>query len=263
MIVIYAVYLDAYLIENLLLDATVLVMTSLLWDKRVRWKRIFAASVVGAILACCLLLLQVQGCRSNGICNLLQGYIVMKIAYHKTKLQELVRGVLYFYTISFVYIKGYEKLRVELGELHGLVLSVAVLLFIGVAIAYLKYCRRKDAKDVYCDVEILDKGKKVQVKALYDTGNVLQEPISGKPVSIVEKEVMEALGGLEHNTNYKYIPFHSVGKENGMLIGMEVDGLKIYKKGECIERYCEIVALYEGQLSTDGRFRMILHQGLL
>ncbi len=263
MVAIYAVYLDAYFLENLLLDATVLILTTLLWDKRVKWKRILASAVTGALLACCLLLFQIRGCRSYGVCNLLQGYVVMKIAYRNTRTKELIRGALYFYTISFAYIKVYEKLRLEFEELHGLVISTAVLVLIGVAVAYLKYCRRKDAQEVYYDVEILNGGKKIRVRALYDTGNALREPISGKAVSIVEKAVLEELGGLEQKKDYTYIPFHSIGEENGVLMGIEVDDLRIWKKDECIERYCEIVALYEGRLSTDGRFRMILHQELL
>jgi len=262
-VAIYTVYLDTYFIENVLLDATVLILTTLVWDKRVKWKRILAASVTGALLACGFLLVQIRGGRSVGFCNLLQGYVVLKIAYRGSKASKLLRGALYFYTISFVYIKVYEKMRMELEELHGLVISAAVLVLLGVAVVYLRYCKRKDTEDVYCDVEILSGGKKIQVRALYDTGNILREPVSGKPVSIVEKALMEEAGGLEQNNDCTYIPFHSIGEENGVLMGIEVDGLKIWKRDECIERYCEMVALYDGQLSTDGRFRMILHQELL
>lgn len=263
MIVIYAVYLDTYFIENLLLDVSVLVLTTLLWDKRLRWKMIWAAAIAGAVVSCGLLLFRIQGYQVRMICNLLQGFLVLKIAFWKTNIRELLRGATYFYTISFVFSEVYELLRGKLGEVHGLVISLGVLTIISITIAYLKYCKRREKEDVYYEVEILSKGKKIQVRALYDTGNVLTEPISGRPVSIIEKALVEEIWMLEEIQRYKYIPFHSVGKEHGVIMGMEVDGLFIRKDDERIERYGEIVALYDGKLSSDGRFGMILHQKMM
>ncbi len=263
MIAIYAVYLDMYFIENLLLNASVLVLTALLWDKRLQWKRISIASFLGAVLSCGGLLVRIQGYSMSAICNLLQGLLVMKAAFWKTDIRGLLRGAVYFYTLSFVFTQVYEWLRGKLGELHGLVISVGVLLILSMAIAYLRYCKRKEKEDVYYDVEILGKGKKIQVRALHDTGNVLRDPISQKPVSIIEKSLLEEIWKLEEPQNFKCIPFRSIGKEQGVIMGMEVDALFIRKNDECIERYGEIVALYDGQLSSDGRFRMILHQGII
>lgn len=263
MIVIYAVYMDVYFAENLMLNMLVLFLTSIVWNKRIRMVRISVAAVAGAALACGMLVVRLCGYRADVLCNLIQGLIVLKIAYRKTTVQELIRGALYFSSISFVFTQLYENIRNKSDKMHGMVLSIGVLLVLGMAITYLKICKRKEEEDVYYDVEILGKGKKVFVKAIYDTGNVLTEPVSGKAVSIIEKSVMEEIWNLEEMQEYKYIPFRSVGKECGILMGMEVDGLLIRRNDECIERYCEVVALYDGQLSSDGRFRMILHQGIV
>ena len=260
---IYAVYLDLYFIENLILDTLVLSLTSVLWNKRIRWKRIIVAAILGTMIACIILILKIQGGLLFTACNMLQGMVVVKTAYRKLSVHELLRGTLYFYTISLVFSKLYEGLRVALGEAHGMAISVGAFVIISMAVKYLKYCKRKEDGDVFYDVEILGKGQRLQVKALYDTGNTLTEPISGKPVSIVEKTYMEEILKLEEGYEYKCIPFRSIGKENGVIMGLEVDGLLIRKNDECIEKYGEIVALYDGQLSSDGSFGMILHQGLI
>lgn len=57
---------------------------------------------------------------------------------------------------------------------------------------------RKDEKLFY-DVKITYHGKSVVVRALYDSGNGLDEPISGKMVHIAKYEVLKPL--LEGDDN--------------------------------------------------------------
>lgn len=261
--VIYAVYLDMYFIENLILNFASLSLTSLLWNKRVRWRRLGGAAFLGAALSCVLLMGRMAGGFGNESWYLLFGWIVLRVAYRKISVNETIRGALYYYTIGFVFSRLYEGVTAKTGRVHGVIVSLLLFVAISIAITYLKYCRKKETEDIYYDVEIMGKGRKVQVKALYDTGNTLMEPISGKRVCVIEKKVMEEILGQETNVEYRYIPFLSVGQERGVLTGVEVDGLRIKKKDESIENYREIVALYDGQLSRDGRFRMILHQSML
>lgn len=261
--VIYAVYLDMYFIENLILNLASLGLTSVLWNKRIRWLRVGGAAVLGAGLSCVWLTLRIRGSLGYGCWNLMCGWIVLRVAYRKISIQETIRGALYYYTIGFAFTRLYEMVAGMNGRVHGLIVSLALFIAISIAIAYLKYCRKKEAEDIYYDVEILGKGRKVQAKALYDTGNALTEPLSGRRVCVIEKALIEELWGKEDSIEYIEIPFRSVGKEQGILAGVEVDRIRIRKNEECIEGYQEIVALYDGQLSGDGRFRMILHQSML
>lgn len=261
--VIYAVYLDMYFIENLILNLASLSLTSALWNKRVRWRRLGGAAFLGATLSCTLLMGRMMGGFCNESWNLIFGWIVLRVAYRKISVSETIRGALYYYTIGFVFSRLYEGVTAKTGRLHGVIVSLLLFAAISIAITYLKYCRKKETEDIYYDVEILGNGRKVQVRALYDTGNTLKEPISGKRVCVIEKAIMEEIWGQEEKVEYQYIPFLSVGQEQGLLTGVEVDGLRIKKKDECIESYREIVAIYDGQLSKDGRFQMILHQSML
>ena len=58
----------------------------------------------------------------------------------------------------------------------------------------------------------------VEVTALMDSGNSLIEPISGKPVCIVEGQVLESLKELLPY-GCRAIPFHSIGTRRGILEG--------------------------------------------
>ena len=56
---------------------------------------------------------------------------------------------------------------------------------------------------MFCEIEILINQKKIKTKAMIDTGNMLKEPISGKPVIVVEHTLLydilpkEILNNLE------------------------------------------------------------------
>lgn len=68
---------------------------------------------------------------------------------------------------------------------------------LGMGALFLLLCRRfqKDlcAEDSLCKARLSRKGKKVRTLALIDSGNSLFEPISGKPVCVVNREVFEGL----------------------------------------------------------------------
>ncbi len=112
-------------------------------------------------------------------------------------------------------------------------------------------------------VTITENGEHIELKALFDTGNSLTEPMSQKPVSIIEENETIKLWLAAQPERYRVIPFRSIGKEHGILEGTMVDELIIWKKDRQIVHKDVIVALYKGKLSKDGSYQMILNQGLL
>lgn len=60
---------------------------------------------------------------------------------------------------------------------------------------------------------ILEEGSvQVTLKALIDSGNSLYDPISGKPVCVVEREALEGKIPLDIPEKFRLIPYHSIGK---------------------------------------------------
>ena len=57
---------------------------------------------------------------------------------------------------------------------------------------------------------------------------------------------------------FKVIPYHSIGKDNGILEGYEIDTIKV-KGNECEKQYDKvIVAVFKGKVSKGGSYQMIL-----
>ncbi|MDE5588620.1 MAG: sigma-E processing peptidase SpoIIGA [Acetatifactor sp.] len=83
-----------------------------------------------------------------------------------------------------------------------------------------------------CRVTLVRGEKQVTVSALIDSGNSLVEPISGKPVCVVDEEIFQGLwesGGQL----FRAVPYHSIGKKRGILEGyllpelhVELDGMR-------------------------------------
>lgn len=126
---------------------------------------------------------------------------------------------------------------------------------------------------------------RVEFKALLDTGNQLCDPLTKEPVLVVEfallkpflpQRVIAAVKGLQtedYGVNWdlppewegrlRLLPFHSVGKQRGMLIGFRPDWLVVRgKEQEYINRRL-VVAFHQAKLTTDDAYQGLIPPVLL
>ena len=165
-----------------------------------------------------------------------------------------------------------------------IVLFAGIVGFILISIVY-SIIKNRYKKKKICEVEISIEGKKKLVKALIDSGNFLKEPITGVPVIVVETTYLfqlvpdEILKNIDNiivgntdvlNVNdiedeekraeiskflnkFRVIPFNSLGKENGLLLGIKADYLKVIENGEYEHEKIEniIIGMYNKKLSKE------------
>lgn len=109
--------------------------------------------------------------------------------------------------------------------------------------------------------------KKVQLKALLDTGNQLYEPAAGRPVTIIEKaamdEIFEAADWEENAGKLLLVPFHSIGREQGALTAMVADCAMIRQENKVWQSVNVVIGIYPGRLAPKGEYRGILHPQVL
>lgn len=107
-------------------------------------------------------------------------------------------------------------------------------------------------------------GKSITVDAIVDTGNSLREPISGQPVSVLDKTLFEELwDGEEEFLGFRAIPYRSVGCERGIMRGYEIPEMLIKQDGFdwiCRDVY---VGVNEGRAASMGDYGMLVHPELL
>jgi stage II sporulation protein GA (sporulation sigma-E factor processing peptidase) len=117
---------------------------------------------------------------------------------------------------------------------------------------------------------------------MIDTGNMLKEPITGNSVIVVErnslydvipKEILnnieDILGGNfekipdeikeQYIPKLKIIPFSSLGKENGMIIGLKAEKVEIINNDDTHEeRKNIIVGIYNKSLTKRGEYNALI-----
>lgn len=118
---------------------------------------------------------------------------------------------------------------------------------------------RQDKNADLCHATLIKGGNRMKVVALVDSGNSLREPISGKPVSIIEQNVF--VGLWEENSVYRAIPYHSIGKEHGIMQGYLLPELEIEIGG--IVKSCRDVFVAVSNEKLAGEVKMILNPALL
>lgn len=293
------IYIDVILIENLLMNYIILFATAVVLKLKVKHVRLILASLVGAIYT---IISYVSGLRiySNFLLKLILSIIIIYIAFNPQNIKKTLKFTLIFYLTSFVFGGAafaliYVVKPQELLKNNGLVLSSnslkiiftsAIIAFIVIIIGFKVVKNKISAKDMYCDIEIKLNNKKIETKAMIDTGNLLKEPITNTPVVVVEhtllyecipKEILnhieDILGGdfskisdeikQEYISRLKVIPFSSLGKQNGMLLGIKADGIEIKDEDEEKKVDNVIIGIYNKSLTKRGEYRALLGIGTL
>ena len=142
------------------------------------------------------------------------------------------------------------------------VLACGGLFFLGISCLEEKKERERAGP---CKVVLKSRtGKSITVDAIVDTGNSLREPISGQPVSVLDKELFEELwDGEEESLGFRAIPYRSVGCERGIMRGYEIPEMLIKRDG--FEWICRkvYVGINEGKTASMGDYGMLVHPELL
>lgn len=138
--------------------------------------------------------------------------------------------------------------------------TMVVFLVFVIEKAYLKISQ----KSSFYPVVLTIAGKEqCRLTALVDTGNGLAEPISRSPVSIVEKQAIEPYKEILREEKFRWIPFHSIGKDTGMLEAYFIEKMEVKKDGEPIVIQQPMIAISQEKISANGKYQMILHPALL
>lgn len=110
---------------------------------------------------------------------------------------------------------------------------------------------------------LLSEGCSFSLLALVDSGNSLREPISGSPVSLVEKRVL--IKGEENllPCRFRVVPFHSVGRQKGLMEAYKIEGMEIEQDGEWKRIKEPFIGIVSETISAKKHYQMILHPELL
>ncbi|MCD8189744.1 MAG: sigma-E processing peptidase SpoIIGA, partial [Clostridiales bacterium] len=126
-------------------------------------------------------------------------------------------------------------------------------------------CRAKQTVPVLLTCE----GRRVLLRALVDTGNLLRDPLTGTPVLIAEGQAvarlfprrcaptaqelchpttcLEQLSRRWTPSRLRLVPYRAVGTERGLLLAVRVDEMEV----DGVSRGSRLVAVTPGRLGSD------------
>ena len=146
---------------------------------------------------------------------------------------------------------------------------LTILCCLGAGYCFLRFFlnifkEKRSKAQILVDVTVKVGKKEKSLRGIVDTGNFLVEPITGAPVMIGEAEaVRELLPDDYEECKIRIIPYSSIGKEQGALLGVEADEIKIAAEGKVLENVEGVLAIYQGKLSEDGAYQVILHPEMI
>lgn len=294
------IYLDVVLIENLCMNYIILFATGYLLKIKMNHIRLILSALLGGIYSI-LAYMEILEIYSNFVLKIILSIVMVYLAYHAKNIKQLSKELIFFYLTSFVFggcafallyfIKPQEILMRNGTYIGTYPLKVAILGgivgFTITVIAFRFIKKRISKKDMYSKITIYFNEKNITITALLDTGNMLKDPITSMPVIVVEKEILKnilpdtilnnlskIIGGdvpkevyedenLEYITKFRVIPFSSIGKTNGMLLGFKANKVEV-KDEENIETINNvIIGIYENKLSKKNQYSALIGLDLI
>ena len=278
------IYVDIVLLENLCMNYIILFGTAYIIKIKIKHLRILASSMIGAIYA----ILAYSGIfklYENIFVKIILSICMVYIAYNPKNIKGIIKELIVFYLVSFalggcafalLYIVKPQDIFIKDGVFIGTYPIKIVLLggVVGFTITYISFKvvkNRMNKSELIYEIYIRLEEKELRLKVMLDTGNMLKDPISNNPVALIDKtklyellpkEILDnskkMLGGEfkeQDEIDYKYksrlriIPFTSVGKQNGMLLGIKVDEIRIITDVEEIINEKAIIGIYDRKFS--------------
>ena len=288
------VYIDVVFLENLILNVIILYATSLIAKINLKIIRTLISASIGSIYAIMYYVFQI-GLYSNIIFKFVLSVIMIYVAFNPKEFKTLLKVLILFYLTSFVfggaslsviYLVNAQRINIQNGMIIGkytmnTIFTGIIIAFIVIVIAF-KIIKSKISKnDLFCDIRFKINNKEIKTKAMLDTGNLLKEPITNIPVVVVEHKLLydvipneildnieNILGGdledisdevkSDYISKLKVIPFTSLGKQNGILLGIKADELIVEEMNSEKKIDKVIIGIYNKELSKKRTYSALI-----
>ena len=287
------IYIDIIIVENLIMNYIILYATGIISKSKISHLHIFFASLIGAIYAVSEYIMKLN-IYSNFVVKIILSVIIIFVAFQPKNVKNMCRQLVLFYVTTFtfggvatylIYVLKPQNIIIKNGMYVGT--YVLKTIFIGaivgtiiLTIAFKMVKSKLSKKDMICKIKIKFNGKEEILDAMVDTGNMLKEPITGTPVVVVErtslydllpKEILNntesILGGdfekipedikKEYIPKLKIIPFASLGKQNGMLVGIKPEKIEVINE-QMEENKNAIIGIYNKSLTKRGEYKALI-----
>ena len=286
------IYIDLIFFENIIMNSIIIYATSLIVKSKVKIIRLILSATIGAIYSISLYITNMK-IYTSIFSKFVLSIIMMYVAFKPQKVKKLCKQTIIFYLTSFIfggvalyliyYLKP-EEILIKNGMYVGeYVLKVIILgaIFACIIVKISINLIKSKIKCSYCKITIKLNEKEITTQAMIDTGNLVKEPITNAPVVIVESSLLEGIIPIEilknldnilcgnlnnisqelqdiYISKLRCIPFSSLGKENGMLVGIKASEIIVENEDEIKVNKNIVLGIYDKSLTKKGEYRALI-----
>lgn len=269
------IYLDVFFVINFIMDYIVLSVTfSILGEPGKIWRRLLAAFIGGVWAVLNVILVKYHGqwkILLNVATYTVTAVSMLLVAGGGRDAKKMLRA--YFtmfvsafclagicYAVWYHTAVGYMLVTGRISVIH---IVIGCICFLVVKSAVKKFLRvRRSFGSDLCKVELTIENNRIQFLGLIDTGNVLKDPYTGKNVHIVRSDILSSVLEKKENypkLHYRLVPFHSVGKEGGLIPVIDVDCMKVFDCRRMIFKDEAAIGIYDGMLSGTSSYDALIN----
>lgn len=281
-------YIEYIFAENFILDFILLYITGNLIKKKIIYKRLIAASLIGALYVIIVAMVDKEFV-TYFLVKFSVSVLMLMVSYDCKGIIANIRMILCFYIVTLImvglvtalYIVTLNKLTVNL---------IIISMFSGYAI--LKFFFYEIKSKIYKNnltrnitIDINNKTKKL--KAYIDTGNELTDPLTGKPVIVVNLDSISDMVGEDlkseiikfyetQGKNYvnlflekgydlkiRVIKYNTISKKGELMVCIIPDEVTIISNDKNIIKADAIIGINPHKISFNEDYEALLCKKLL
>lgn len=294
---ILIVYSDVIFLENLIMNFFILYCTAKLTRTVFKYARIASGALIGALYVIVLMYLPENRLLYSLVAKIILSVVIIWTSFKILDFFHLIKILAVFYLSSFLFagaalaFSGFSSQVgvvssgriIYIGDYKWSILMLSAL-FIFILVKMLKniYLLKMPGNKMIKSIKIIADSKQIYIDALIDTGNSLIDPFTNYPVIIVEysaieqlvpqkfKDLMgsssendiikmcEAVAQTEWVSRFRLIPFNSLGKKDGFLIGFRPDKVSLIKNKKEVETSKVIIGIYTERLSQNNNYNALV-----
>lgn len=265
------VYVDVLVAENFIVNLFLLTLTMKCVRHKCSTLMMIVSGIIGGVYTLVLIIPSLRIFSSLPF-ELLVACLMLRIAYGKTSIINLIKLLFIFLMITFMlsglcFLFSLKQNKYILGQSFELDNYSIKYIIIGAMSIYIvterivQYIKDRNFVNNYIyTIEFEVENKEYKLNGFLDTGNELREPVTNLPCILVEEHLIYDINFKNKNT-YS-IPYSSIGY-GGSLKGIRVNNIKIKGRDLWQRELDAIICPCKQKLSKENEFNVLLSRGIV
>ena len=296
------VYADVVFLINFTMDFFILWVAGKMSGRLIKYWKLTLGALIMTLFCCAITFIGNLHMFYYLLSTVIILIIGICAAYSPPNPVILLRLVLFSYICAFLiggigmglfYIYKFNDIISNITEVTVSKFPLPIL-FVSIIVFYLlfrfggRWLESRALKRQICmAVRIFFGDRNLELNALVDTGNSLRDPINNAPVIVAEfdsvkaflpdsvkilfyekqennlQNLLESAQVNDFTGRLRMIPYESLGRQNGLLIGFRPDKVEIKREKDTIALSEVVIGIYNCSLSHNGDYQGLLNPELI